>query len=143
MIASRLVNPGSPVAPKEWLVETANALCAYLSSSGSGAYAVTGPGGCATSSVLTANDGVVWFGSASGPPRSQAPGAPGNTGPTIYGGMAPNNVASVTVTFSDGTSQTAPVFNNAFEMAASGKRPKAVSYTTTSGVTHSLPGSRP
>lgn len=66
------------------------------------------------------------------------PHSPGSrpSGPLVLVGLAPNGVTSVSITYTDGTSDIAPVVDNGFHALSDGRRPAAFAWTTVDGKTH-------
>jgi hypothetical protein len=71
-------------------------------------------------------------GASSGPPGTKADGHPSSE---EVAGVVPDGIASVTVNYQDGTSETTPVVDNGFYLDAK-HAVKDVAWTTTDGVVH-------
>ena len=125
-VARRVGSSGA--ALPEWALVSGSQLC--MDGGADGAFA------CVDLSNLPA-DQIFVMGEGSGP--SVAPGSPPPSSLPVAQelfGIAPDGVKSVTVDFSNGTSEQAPVVNSGFQMATDGRTRSSYNWTTADGVSH-------
>jgi hypothetical protein len=141
--ASRLVSGPSGAVP-EWIATTSSGqLCEITSDQPFGSSAL--PSACVSAAVLAA-DGELLVGGAAAYPNGLPGATPqagdgkaaleGNSPPEIVAGAAPDGISTVTVHFADGSTETATVHDNGFEVTTHGSIPSGFTWTTAGGKDH-------
>jgi hypothetical protein len=134
---ARLVSVSTDPSPA-WLATTSSGqLCVVVGASGGS--------GCVAESALASGTQLLIVGESVGATPSepltqaqiQAENEAGPPPPQVIAGVAPNGVSTVSVTYSNGTSTTAPVKDNGFEISPGGRSPVAFSWTDAAGTQHS------
>lgn len=65
-----------------------------------------------------------------------AGGHRGSGGSALLVGLAPDGVSAISITYSDETTETAPVVDNGFHAASAGRQPVSYRWTSADGKTH-------
>lgn len=116
-----------------WAVLTGDQLCITVNASSGPAQG--GGAACASAQALAAvgQRQFMVLGAGAGPS-----GSPPQADQLVVG-LVPDGVSAVTVAFTDGSSTTASVINNGFELNTNGRMPSTYTWSSSDGATHTEP----
>jgi hypothetical protein len=126
---TRSVSTGDPYL-QQWATLSGTQACVVVDGTEPGAEGA--PSACADLSQAQNDGQLLALGAASGPAGSGAGEGP----PSILTGLAPDDVHTITVSYSDGKAVSVPVLENGFHVLTQGREPTNLTWTTVGGVHH-------
>jgi hypothetical protein len=117
---------------RQWITLDGNQICVVVS--GGPLVAGNAPSACNSIDTLEADHEILFLGASSGYVSGGA--SADRRSSSVLAGIAPNDVGTVTVTYADGSTQTANVLDNGFHFETGGQNPQSISWTTPAGAMH-------
>ncbi len=124
---------------RQWAVVSGDTLCVQVAAPEGGE--TVEPRACNSAETLAASQELLVLGiggAAASPPslssqKESIVKADSAPAPRLLVGLAPDGVEEVSVSFADGTTETAPVKANGFHLSTGGRIPTALTWTTAAG----------